>query len=50
MVSSSDLLIFMYEPEIHINEDLMETLTLEEKKEWVESCPTHVFDINPFPR
>ncbi|KAI4332574.1 hypothetical protein L6164_017471 [Bauhinia variegata] len=38
---------FMYEPEIHINEDLMETLTLEEKREWVESCPTHVFEIDP---
>ncbi|XP_054776616.1 DNA-directed RNA polymerases II, IV and V subunit 3-like [Prosopis cineraria] len=38
---------FMYEPEIHINEDLMESLTLEEKKEWVDSCPTRVFDIDP---
>ncbi|KAF7842565.1 DNA-directed RNA polymerases II, IV and V subunit 3-like [Senna tora] len=38
---------FMYEPEIHINEDLMETLTLEEKREWVESSPTRVFDIDP---
>ncbi|CAN6485880.1 unnamed protein product [Victoria cruziana] len=38
---------FMYEPEIHINEDLMETLSLEEKQEWVESCPTRVFGIDP---
>ncbi|KAH7672285.1 DNA-directed RNA polymerase II subunit RPB3 protein [Dioscorea alata] len=38
---------FMYEPEIHINEDLMETLTLEEKRNWVESSPTKVFDIDP---
>lgn len=38
---------FMYEPEIHINEDLMETLTLEEKQSWVESSPTKVFDIDP---
>ncbi|KAL5788246.1 hypothetical protein ACOSP7_005195 [Xanthoceras sorbifolium] len=38
---------FMYEPEIHINEALMETLTLEEKKAWVESSPTKVFDIDP---
>ncbi|GAB4852937.1 DNA-directed RNA polymerases II, IV and V subunit 3 [Ancistrocladus abbreviatus] len=38
---------FMYEPEIHINEDLMETLTLEEKKTWVDSSPTKVFDIDP---
>lgn len=37
---------FMYEPDIHINENLMETLTLDEKREWVESCPTKVFDIN----
>ncbi|KAE9613648.1 putative DNA-directed RNA polymerase [Lupinus albus] len=38
---------FIYEPEIHVNEDLMESLTLEEKKEWVESSPTRVFDIDP---
>ncbi|GMH23628.1 hypothetical protein Nepgr_025471 [Nepenthes gracilis] len=38
---------FMYEPEIHINEDLMETLSLEEKKSWVDSSPTKVFDIDP---
>jgi DNA-directed RNA polymerase II subunit RPB3 len=38
---------FMYEPEIHINKDLMETLTLEEKTALVESSPTKVFDIDP---
>ncbi|XP_010241296.1 PREDICTED: DNA-directed RNA polymerases II, IV and V subunit 3-like [Nelumbo nucifera] len=38
---------FMYEPEFHINEDLMETLTLEEKRDWIESSPTRVFDIDP---
>jgi DNA-directed RNA polymerase alpha subunit len=38
---------FMYEPMIRINEDLMETLSLEEKKTWVESSPTKVFDIDP---
>ncbi|GMJ06841.1 hypothetical protein like AT2G15430 [Hibiscus trionum] len=38
---------FMYEPEIHINEDMMETLTLEEKQSFVESSPTRVFDIDP---
>ncbi|KAG8474099.1 hypothetical protein CXB51_033678 [Gossypium anomalum] len=38
---------FMYEPEIHINEDLMESLTLEEKLSFVESSPTKVFDIDP---
>ncbi|KGN61343.1 DNA-directed RNA polymerases II, IV and V subunit 3 [Cucumis sativus] len=37
---------FMYEPSIHINEDLMETLTLEEKRTWVESCPTRVFELD----
>uniref|UniRef100_A0A0C9RRI1 TSA: Wollemia nobilis Ref_Wollemi_Transcript_19120_1327 transcribed RNA sequence n=1 Tax=Wollemia nobilis TaxID=56998 RepID=A0A0C9RRI1_9CONI len=36
---------FMYEPDIHINENLMETLTLEEKQEWVDSSPTRVFKI-----
>ncbi|KAK4801514.1 hypothetical protein SAY86_022001 [Trapa natans] len=38
---------FMYEPEIHINEDLMESLTLDEKRGFVESSPTKVFDIDP---
>ncbi|KAE8702227.1 DNA-directed RNA polymerases II, IV and V subunit 3 [Hibiscus syriacus] len=38
---------FMYEPEIHINEDIMDTLTLEEKQNFVESRPTRVFDIDP---
>ncbi|KAJ0090521.1 hypothetical protein Patl1_14760 [Pistacia atlantica] len=37
---------FMYEPEIHINEDLMETLTLAERQAWVESSPTKVFDLD----
>ncbi|XP_009335010.2 DNA-directed RNA polymerases II, IV and V subunit 3 [Pyrus x bretschneideri] len=38
---------FMYEPDIRINEELMDTLTLEEKKAWVDSSPTKVFDIDP---
>ncbi|KAK4758517.1 hypothetical protein SAY87_019818 [Trapa incisa] len=38
---------FMYEPEILINEDLMESLTLDEKRSFVESSPTKVFVINP---
>ncbi|KAF3435453.1 hypothetical protein FNV43_RR22542 [Rhamnella rubrinervis] len=38
---------FMYEPDIRINEELMDTLTLEEKRSWVESSPTKVFDIDP---
>ncbi|KAH9622960.1 hypothetical protein KSS87_002530 [Heliosperma pusillum] len=38
---------FMYEPEIHINEDMMESLSLEQKREWVDSSPTKVFDIDP---
>ncbi|XP_043721812.1 DNA-directed RNA polymerases II, IV and V subunit 3-like [Telopea speciosissima] len=37
---------FMYEPDIHINEDLMETLSLDEKREWVESSPTKVFGLD----
>uniref|UniRef100_A0A7N0TVK7 DNA-directed RNA polymerase RpoA/D/Rpb3-type domain-containing protein n=1 Tax=Kalanchoe fedtschenkoi TaxID=63787 RepID=A0A7N0TVK7_KALFE len=38
---------FMYEPEIHINEEMMDKLSLEEKKSWVASSPSKVFDINP---
>lgn len=38
---------FMYEPEIHINEEMMEMLTLEEKTSFVESSPTKVFNLNP---
>ncbi|XP_015076219.1 DNA-directed RNA polymerases II, IV and V subunit 3-like [Solanum pennellii] len=38
---------FMYEPEIYINEDMMESLSLEEKTELVESSPTKVFGIDP---
>lgn len=38
---------FMYEPEIHINEEMMETLSLEEKNSVVESSPTKVFALNP---
>lgn len=45
--SPASTIAFQYEPEIHINEKLMETLTLEEKREWVDSCPTKVFDIDP---
>ncbi|KAH7444513.1 hypothetical protein KP509_02G080600 [Ceratopteris richardii] len=44
--SPAATITFQYEPEIHINEALMETLTLEEKKEWVDSCPTKMFDID----
>ncbi|XP_071736795.1 DNA-directed RNA polymerases II, IV and V subunit 3-like [Rutidosis leptorrhynchoides] len=38
---------FMYEPEIHINEEMMETLSLEEKTSVVDCSPTKVFGINP---
>ncbi|KAK9162452.1 hypothetical protein Syun_003354 [Stephania yunnanensis] len=38
---------FMYEPDIHINEDMMESLSLEDKRNWIESSPTKVFDIDP---
>lgn len=37
---------FMYEPDIRINEELMETLTHEEKRSWVESSPTKVFEFD----
>lgn len=39
--------VFQYEPEIVINQNLMEMLTLQEKQEWVDSCPTKVFDVDP---
>eukprot|EP00250_Pteridium_aquilinum_P023984 c2808_g1_i1 orf=497-1477(-) len=45
--SPASTITFQYEPEIHINEALMDTLSLDEKKEWVDSCPTKVFDIDP---
>ncbi|KAK1275055.1 DNA-directed RNA polymerase II subunit RPB3-A [Acorus gramineus] len=38
---------FMYEPDIHINEEMMESLTLDEKRQWIDSSPTKVFDIDP---
>ncbi|RCV10862.1 hypothetical protein SEVIR_2G148400v4 [Setaria viridis] len=37
---------FMYEPDILINEELMDTLTFDEKRSWVESSPTKVFDLS----
>ncbi|KAH7834627.1 hypothetical protein Vadar_018073 [Vaccinium darrowii] len=38
---------FMYEPEIHIDEDLMQTLTLQEKTDLIDSCPTKVVIVDP---
>ncbi|CAN0878904.1 DNA-directed RNA polymerases II, IV and V subunit 3, partial [Linum grandiflorum] len=38
---------FMYEPDISINEDMMKSLSLEEKQSVVDSSPTKVFDIDP---
>ncbi|KAM1018853.1 hypothetical protein ACFX2I_040302 [Malus domestica] len=38
---------FMYELNVRINDELMDTSTLEEKKAWVHSNPTKVFDIDP---
>eukprot|EP00897_Mesotaenium_endlicherianum_P000270 jgi/Mesen1/10243/ME000774S09586 len=38
---------FQHQPEIYIDQTLMESLTLEEKKEWVDSCPGKVFAIEP---
>lgn len=37
---------FMYEPAIYINENMMESLTLEEKQSFVDSSPTKVFEID----
>ncbi|KAF7840791.1 DNA-directed RNA polymerases II, IV and V subunit 3 [Senna tora] len=33
--------------DIRINEELMETLTLEQKKQWVASYPTDLFQVDP---
>ncbi|KAL5707065.1 DNA-directed RNA polymerases II [Ranunculus cassubicifolius] len=38
---------FMFEPDIRINEEMMESLSLDDKKAWIESSPTKVFDIDP---
>ncbi|PIA27130.1 hypothetical protein AQUCO_08300072v1 [Aquilegia coerulea] len=38
---------FMYEPEIRINEEMMESLSIDDKRSWIESSPTKVFDIDP---
>ncbi|KAM5549415.1 DNA-directed RNA polymerases II, IV and V subunit 3-like [Rosa sericea] len=38
---------FMYEPDICINEEMMDTLSLEEKTAWVDSSPTKVFELDP---
>ncbi|XP_062022170.1 DNA-directed RNA polymerases II, IV and V subunit 3-like isoform X1 [Rosa rugosa] len=38
---------FMYEPDIRINEEMMDTLSLEEKTAWVDSSPTKVFELDP---
>ncbi|CAL9014064.1 unnamed protein product [Prunus brigantina] len=45
--SPAATITFMYEPDIRINEELMDMLTLDEKKAWVESSPTKVFDFDP---
>ncbi|RID44161.1 hypothetical protein BRARA_I00976 [Brassica rapa] len=41
---------FMYEPDIIINEDMMDTLTDEEKIDLIESSPTKVFDFDSVTR
>jgi len=38
---------YQFQPEIRINRELMNTLTDQQKEEWVASCPTKVFRINP---
>ena len=37
---------FMYGPAIYINENMMDSLTLEEKQGFVDSSPTKVFEID----
>jgi len=37
---------YMYEPDIIINEEMMNTLTDEEKIDLIESSPTKVFGID----
>lgn len=37
---------FMYEPDIYINEEMMERLSLEQKRSIVDSSPTRVFDVD----
>ena len=34
-------------PDIRINPALMDTLTEEQKQEWIDSCPNPVFGLNP---
>nr|VDC96046.1 unnamed protein product [Brassica rapa] len=41
---------FMYEPDIIINEDMMDTLTDDEKIDLIESSPTKVFDFDAVTR
>ncbi|KAG2303137.1 hypothetical protein Bca52824_031788 [Brassica carinata] len=41
---------FMYEPDIIINEDMMDTLKDEEKIDLIESSPTKVFDFDSVTR
>eukprot|EP00898_Chlorokybus_atmophyticus_P000642 jgi/Chlat1/1579/Chrsp123S01840 len=36
----------LHVPEIKLNRPLLDTLTLEQKEEWVASCPTRVFRVN----
>lgn len=38
---------YQFQPDIRINRELMNTLTDQQKEEWVASCPTKVFRINP---
>ena len=40
----------MYEPDIIINEDMMDTLTDDEKIDLIESSPTKVFDFDAVTR
>lgn len=44
--SPAATVVFQYEPDIYINRALMDTLTDDQKREWIDSCPTKVFGID----
>mmetsp|Transcript_63516 Transcript_63516/g.150491 ORF Transcript_63516/g.150491 Transcript_63516/m.150491 type:complete len:311 (-) Transcript_63516:35-967(-) len=39
--------VFRYEPDIQINNSKMDLLTEQQRQEWVKSCPTFVYGIDP---
>lgn len=39
--------VFQYQPDIRINHALMETLSIEEKEDWVQAWPSKAMKLNP---